>query len=169
MNKILVMIMMGAFLTLGSFFPQNGFSDMKEHSKADMDAKMEKMDKKLKLTAEQKDQMRAAMKEKMDKKHQIMEEKHKAMEAVRAEHKAKMKAILNEEQMKKMEKMHDMKGDMKKGCPMCKDGKMCPTCMLKSKEMKKDCPMCKDGKMCEKCKLKKANDMKKHKDGDHKH
>lgn len=169
MNKFLIMLMTGVFLSFGSMFPQVGLSDMHEgHGDVNemINKKMEKMDKKLKLTQEQKDQMRAAMKEKMDKKHQIMEANQKAMEAVRAEHQAKMKTILSEEQMKKMEKMQ---GDMKEGCPMCKDGKMCPKCMLKSKEMKKDCPMCKDGKMCEKCKLHKAKDMKKHKDGDHKH
>jgi Spy/CpxP family protein refolding chaperone len=134
MKKVMWMVLAGLFIAVGSAQAHCGKCGMddapqaKEQGSADKD--FDKMGKELKLTAEQKAQVKSIMEEKRQKKQAIMEQKQAAMAALHEEVKAKLKTVLSEEQVKAWEAK-------KEGCPLCKDGKPCKDCEAKKGKGKK--------------------------------
>ena len=126
MKKWIALVFSCLFLVSGLAFADHckdrGECD-KAHAKM-IDKKVEKLTKKLDLTAEQKTQVRAALEKKMAGAEVIQEEIHAKMKTVHGEFRTTMDGILNEGQKKKYEKI--VEKYHKDDCKECDDKGECP-------------------------------------------
>lgn len=120
MKKLIILTVLLAFAGVTPVFAHCGKCGVGDDKKVmDVDAKVEKLTKKLGLSEDQANKLRPVLQEKMDKKKALKEKKMADMQAIHDDYQAKLKGILTPEQLTKYEamkkEMMEHKGSMMDG------------------------------------------------------
>jgi hypothetical protein len=109
MKKLIILTALLAFAGMATpVFAHCGKCGVGDDKKVmDVDAKVEKLTKKLGLSEDQANKLKPVLQEKMDKKKALYEKKKADMQALHDDYQAKLKGILTPEQLSKYEAMKE--------------------------------------------------------------